>query len=101
MQESEGGPWYFYIATPLVGEDGARGPAYDRVGALIQDMPQPFWVDPLEFKVVAPGSAVGKAIRDIADRRPGPMPLPCGSERLGGLTIDGAYIYPADVAPVR
>ena len=100
VKESEGGPWYFYIVTPLVAEDGATGPAYERVGALFDELPQPFLVSPLEFKVVAPDSGVGKAIHDIAGRRPGAVPLPYGSARLGRLCIDGAYVYPPVEAPV-
>ena len=100
VKESEGGPWYLYIVTPLVTEDSGSLPVYRRLIPVIRQMPQPFWVDPMDFKVVAPDSAVGKAIRDIAGRRPGPVPLPYGSARLGGLSIDGAYVYPAVAAPV-
>ena len=94
VKESDGGPWYLYIVTPLVTEDGGTRPVYRRLVPVILQMPQPFWVDPMDFKVVAPGSAVGQSIRDIAGRRPGSMPLPYGSARLGGLSIDGAYVYP-------
>jgi hypothetical protein len=100
VKESEGGPWYFTIVTPLVTEDGGVRPAYRRIGPLIYQMPQPFWVDPLEIAVVAPDSAVGTAIRDMAGRRPGPVPVPYGSVRLGNVSIDGAYIYPLVAAAV-
>jgi hypothetical protein len=100
VKESEGGPWYFCIVTPLVTEDSGVRPAYRRVGPLIRQMPQPCWVDPLEIRVEAPDSEVGKAIRDVAGRRPGPVPTPYGSVRLGGLSIDGAYVYPPVAAPV-
>ena len=56
--------------------------------------------DPLEIKVAAPDSDVGKAIRDVAGRRPGPIPMPYGSVRLGGVSIDGAYVYRPVAAPV-
>lgn len=94
VKESEGGPWYFYIVTPLVTEDGATPTAYRRLGPLIRGMPQPCWVNPMEFKVVAPDSEVGKAIRDGAGGRAGPIPMPYGSVRFGGVSIDGAYVYP-------
>jgi hypothetical protein len=100
VKESEGGPWYFYIVTPLVPPGGGRTAAYRRVGPLIRQMPQPCWVDPLEIKVAAPDSDVGKAIRDVAGRRPGPIPMPYGSIRLGGVSIDGAYVYPPVAAAV-
>ena len=98
LKESEGGPWLFYLVTPLVGEDGVKRPTYLRLGAVLRRMPQPFWVDPMEITVVAPDSALGKAIRDIATRRPGPVPMPYGSTRLGGLSVDGAFIYPPAAA---
>ena len=100
VKESEGGPWYFYIVTPLVTEDSGKRPVYRRVGPVIHRRPQPFWVDPLEIQVVAPDSDIGQAILDIAGRRPGPVPMPYGSVRLGGLSIDGAYVYPPVAAPV-
>ncbi|HVS36332.1 MAG TPA: hypothetical protein VMS17_12250 [Gemmataceae bacterium] len=100
VKESEGGPWYFYMVTPLVSEDIGVRPAFRRIGPLIRQMPQPCWVDSLEIKVVAPDSDVGKAIREVAGRRPGPIPTPYGSIRLGGLSIDGAYVYPPVAAAV-
>lgn len=100
VAESEGGPWFFYLVTPLVTEDGGKLAAYRRIGPVIRRTPVPLWVDPMEFKVVAPDSAVGKAIREIAGRRPGPVLTPYGSVRLGGLSIDGAYVYPPAAARV-
>ncbi len=100
VAEGEGGPWYLYIVTPLVPRNGDTFPAYRRLGPLIRGMPQPCWVNPGEYKVVAPGSRIGKAIREVAGRRPGPIPMPYGSVRLGGVSIDGAYVYPPIAAPV-
>src|SRR5271166_5756205 len=51
VKESEGGPWYLYIVTPLVPEDGGKLPVYRRLIPVIRQMPQPFWVDPMDFKV--------------------------------------------------
>lgn len=100
VKESEGGPWYFYLITPLVTEEGGTLPVYRRVGPLVGRMPQPFWVDPMVVTVAGPASAVGKAICDIAARRPGHVPLSYGGARLGGLSIDGAYVYPPVAAAV-
>ena len=100
VKESEGGPWFLYLVTPLVTRKVGTLTAYRRTGEVLRRMPQPFWVEPFEYKVVVPGEAVGKAIRDIAERRPGPVLLPYGSARLGRLSIDGAYVYPPVAAPV-
>ncbi len=43
-KESESGQWFLYIATPLVGEDGAKRPAYRRVNTVIREMQKEgFW----------------------------------------------------------
>jgi hypothetical protein len=100
VKESEGGPWYLYLVTPLVDEERATRPAYRRVNAVIRQIPQPFWVDPMEIKVVGPDSRVGKAMRDLNRSYPGASPIWHRGGSLGGLSIDGAYVYRSVPAPV-
>jgi hypothetical protein len=101
LKESETGQWFLYVVTPLVGEDGATRPAYRRVNAVVRHMQPPFGINPLEIKLVGPGSPVGEALRDLPGRYPGPSLLRYGGAHLGGLSIDGAYVYPLIVASVR
>lgn len=96
IKESESGWWYLYLATPLVGPGGAKTPAYRRVNAVLREMAEPLWVEPLDIKVVGPDSPVGKALHELQQRYPGRY----GGPTLGGLGIEGAYIYPATPAPV-
>jgi hypothetical protein len=100
VKESESGQWFLYLVTPLVSKDVATRPAYRRVNAVLRRMPQPFWIDPLEIKVVAPDSPVGEALRDLQQRCPGPSPIRYGGTHLGGLGIEGAYVYPPAAAAV-
>jgi hypothetical protein len=93
VKESESGQWFLYLVTPLVGQDGVRRPAYRRVNTVLLQMPQPFWVDPLEIKVVGPDSSVGKAMRDLHRHYPRPSPIRYGGAQLGDMSIDGAYLY--------
>ena len=99
VKESEYGPWYFYIVTPLVSEDGDTGPAYRRTNVVLRQIPQPFWVDPMEYKVVAPSEPVGKAILDLYRQYPGLFPRWYRGASLGGTPIEGAYIYPPVSVP--
>lgn len=94
LKEAEDGMWFLYLATPLVDEDGATKDAYRRVNAVIRRMPRPFWIHPLEVKMVAPASPVGKAVQELHGRFPGPSPIRVGSANLGGVAIEGAYVYP-------
>ena len=61
VKESESGDWYLYLATPLVGEDGATRPAYRRVNTVIREMKKEgFWMDPVEIKVIGPHDPIAK-----------------------------------------
>lgn len=94
LKESEGGQWFLYIATPLVSEDGAKRKAYRRVRPVIQQMPQPFWIDPFEIKVISPNSPIARAVQDLHRRYPVKSVIPFGAGQFGGMSIEGAYVYP-------
>lgn len=96
VKEGDGGQWYLYLVTPLVGEDGMTKPSYRRITPVVRRMQEEgFWIDPFEVKVVGPSDPVGEDIADIHRRYPGRMATRYGGASLGGLAIDGAYIYPA------
>jgi len=101
VKEEESGMWYLYLVTPLVGEDGGTLPAYRRVNAVIRQLPEPLEIAPLGIKVVAPGSPVGTALRDLQRHSRGPSPYYYRGTRLGDLNIEGAYVYPPVPAPAR
>ena len=100
VRESEEGPWFFYLVTPLVTKDGGTLSAYGLVNEVMQRIPQPFWVDPLEYKVIAPDGSVGKAILDLHRQYPGLFPRWYKGAHLGGRPIEAAYIYPPVSVPV-
>jgi hypothetical protein len=95
-KETESGQWFLYLATPLVGKDGATLSAYRRVNAVIAAMPAPFWIHPLEVKVIAPTDPVAQDVLAVLGRGPGPRvpPIRWGGTRLGDVSIEGAYFYP-------
>jgi len=100
LKEAEAGQWFLYLITPLVNEKRDTRPAYRRVNAVLDQMPQPFWIDPMEYKVVGPDSAVGKALHDLYRHPRRTSPLRSGSGQLDGVSIEGAYVYPPVSAAV-
>src|SRR5207249_4915144 len=97
----ESGRWYLYLVTPLVAAGGPKRSAYRRVNEVYRQMPQPFAVEPLEFKVVGPHSPLGEALANLQRRYPGSSsPVWYRGARLGGLAVEGAYVYPPTPAPV-
>src|SRR5436305_1438053 len=97
IRESDSGLWFLYIATPLVGEDGATRPAYRRLLAVIRQMEKEgFSVDPFEVKLIGSDDPVAKDILAIHARAPGRRgsPIRWGGTTLGNVSIEGAYLYP-------
>ncbi len=95
---TETGKWYLYLASPFV-DDKGRLAAYQFVHALMRNMPN-LWIEPLEVKVIGLNDSLAEAA--LAARKPRPYPgmTRFGASTLGGLSIDGAYIYPAPQSTV-
>jgi hypothetical protein len=95
-KETEGGLWFLYLATPLVGEGGATRPAYRRVNAVIRQMPAPYRMDPLAIKVVAPTDPIAQDVLAVLQRASGSHAsrVRWDGSRLGDVSIDDAYFYP-------
>jgi hypothetical protein len=95
LQASEDGRWIFYLVSPLVTSEG-RSAAYGLLHPLVREMPQPFWIDPLEIRLIAADSPIATDLLAILRRTPGPRAVPVrgGGQRLGNLSVEGAYLYP-------
>jgi hypothetical protein len=99
VKECESDDWYLYLATPLVGEDGATRAAYRRVNAVIREMEKEgFGMGPFEKKVIGPHDPVA---RDMVAHRGSPtrVPMWLRGSRLGDLDVEEAYIYPPPATP--
>jgi hypothetical protein len=95
VHETESGDWYLYLATPLVGEDGATRAAYRPINTVIREMEKEgFGMDPFAKKVVGPHDPIAKDIVAHRRGRPGGALTPFRGSRLGDLDIEEAYIYP-------
>ncbi len=102
-KESPSGEWFLYLVTPLVGDDGARRPAYRRVNAVIRQIPAPFWIHPLQVKVVGAKNPIAQDVLAVQQRVGGPRACPTwwGGTKLGELSIEGAYFYPLPTSAPR
>jgi hypothetical protein len=98
------GKWFLYLASPVVDEKGPTA-AYRLIHDVMRKVPDP-WIDPLDIKVVGLNDSLTEAALAVtkpkvptspdAVRNPKPYPgmVRFGGSTLGGVSIDGAYIYP-------
>jgi hypothetical protein len=100
VKESESGDWYLYIATPLVGPDGAKRPAYRRVNTVTREMQKEgFLIDPFGIKVIGPHDPIAKGMVTYRDRHPTTTPRWFRGGRLGELAVEEALLYPPIASP--
>jgi len=97
--ENESGDWYLYLVTPLVGEDGATRPAYHHVNSVIREIEREGTGIEVEKKVIGLDDPIAKDLVAYRDSRPSKRPTWFRGWRLGDLTIEAAYIYPATANP--
>jgi hypothetical protein len=103
-QLPEEGQWFLYLSSPVVDEKGPTA-AYRLVHDLLRKNPDLF-IDPWEIRMVGVHDSLAEgALAAIKPRIPdGPFairtPKPYGGmtrfngSTLGGVDVDGAYIYP-------
>lgn len=96
--------WILYLASPQVGSDGAAS-VYRLVHALLRDAPE-WGVDPFSVIVLDVNHQMAKAAAEIIKPKVagGPFAVPNSKPHrgmtrfqgrsLGGIHVDGAYIYP-------
>ena len=100
--------WYLYLASPFVGEKGGTM-AYRFVFDLLRKNPD-LWIDPFEIKLIDMNDSLTAAALSAlrsrfantpfakASSSPSPGMTQIGGSTLGGMSIDGAYIYPPSQA---
>jgi hypothetical protein len=101
---TEVGKWFLYLATPVV---DAKGPAeaYRLIFEFLRKMPDR-WIEPLDIKVVGLNDSLTEAALAVTKPKAPTSPYAVqnpkpyagmtrfGGPTLGGVSIDGAYIYP-------
>jgi hypothetical protein len=94
MQPSENGKWYFYMVSPIVDAEGISN-AHRKLQPLVRAMPQPFSIDPLKIRLIGPSHRIAQDVLTILGRARGTGvgPIRWRGTLLGGVSIEGAYLY--------
>ena len=85
---------FLYIASDEI-DDGNIGVAYGEVLRRLHASGSQ-WLDPFQIKLVNSSHPIARDAIAVRDRRFVPqIPTRYNASSLGGLAIDGAYIYPS------
>jgi hypothetical protein len=95
LKASENGKWRFCIVSPVVDAEGITQ-AYRRLHPLVRAMPQLFYIDVLDIRLIGPSHPIARDVLAFFGRVPGPhvSPIRWTGILLGNVSIDGAYFYP-------
>jgi hypothetical protein len=95
MKESERDQWDFYIISKVVDEDYPN--RYRRLSPLMDRMPRPYWIDPLEVRLLGTTDPLAKDVLRIyaTSALTGVHPRLWRGSVLGRRGIDGTYFYVA------
>lgn len=91
VKPADANDWYLYIASDDI-DDSNFDIAYLEVLRRLNRQKYP-WVDPFRIKLVNSVDSVARQAIEIRDRHPANIPIRYNRSYLGGLGIDGAYIY--------
>ena len=97
LKRSDAGGWALYLASDAI-DDSNRGKSYGEVLRLTQAAPTPY-LDPFQIKLISGDHPLASAVLAVQRRYPGNLATRYGGSNLGGVGIDGAYLYPLSVVP--
>lgn len=98
IKEGERETWSLYIATEEVDKSGKTA-AYVEIRTALRSMPEAA-VPMLELRVIGASDPLAKDIQKILGEPAPTMPVRYRGSFLGGMGVDGVYIYPP-FDPVR
>jgi hypothetical protein len=84
--------WYLYIASPLVDTVGITE-AYRRLHPIVRQLhDEQFSIDPFAIKLISPQSPLVQGAAKLSENYKGITRS--GGTQLGGVSVEGAVIYP-------
>jgi len=96
LKPAEDDSWSLYIAADRVKQDGVA-PGNREIVRLCQEINSPY-LDMFQVRLIATDHPLALAVFDVHQRYPGRLPIRYNGTMLGGMSIEGAYLYPAPLA---
>src|SRR5437016_5216793 len=92
LKPAESGQWYLYVVAEGI-DDSNVDRGYREVLRLVQQMRTPYF-DPFQVKLIKADDPLARAVMEVHRRYPGKVGINYNGRYLGGMSIEGAYLYP-------
>jgi hypothetical protein len=96
VKHSDDSHWSLYVASDQINDDN-YGLAYGEVLRLTTQPPA-VPLDPFLVTVVGADDPLAQAVLELMKKHTGRSPIRANGRSLGGLSIDGVYVYPMPIA---
>ena len=93
LQPAESDSVYLYVASDEI-DYSKMGVAYGEVLRRLGGAKRNQWLDPFQVKLLNSSDPIAREAMRIRDRYPAKIPTRYRGSSLGGMGIEGAYIYP-------
>ncbi|MFI5459631.1 MAG: hypothetical protein ACHRXM_29760 [Isosphaerales bacterium] len=100
LKPAESGKWFLYIAAEGI-DDSNVDRGYKEVLRRVKEMRTPYF-DPFQVKLIQGDNPLARAVMEVHQRYPGSLAINYKGSYLGGMSIEGAYLYPLpNTSPVN
>jgi len=100
LKPADSGQWFLYIAAEGI-DDSNVDRGYKEVLRRVKEMRTPYF-DPFQVKLIQGDDPLARAVMEVHQRYPGSLAINYNGRNLGGMSIEGAYLYPLpNTSPVN
>ena len=95
LKESEDSGWYLHVASDQITDESVDA-AYREVWRLSKTIDDPNF-DQFQVKVIGVHDPFAQAALDVYRHSPARIPTRIRGKQFGGMSVEGAYLYPPPV----
>ncbi len=97
MNEADSPSWYLYVASKAVNDSNLRDKYREVLN--VAEKAKNLWLDPFRIKLVNSNNRLASQVIEVQTLYPIKHPTRFNGSSIGGVAIDGAYIYPPITTP--
>jgi hypothetical protein len=92
LKPTDSDQWFLYIVAEGI-DDSSVARGYEEVLRRVKELRTPYF-DPFQVKLIQDDKPLARAVMEVHQRYPGNLAINYAGRYLGGMSIEGAYLYP-------